>query len=191
MAENLIDKIKEPVGIHSLSEVLEGVHRHLFNGVIWPDFTRLPSESRPIFRLSPLEEGKEQRVGDFRVTPIRVNHIVPTVGFLIEDSRRAFLYSGDTHETERIWEIGSQKAKLSAVFIETSFPNDLHQLALDSGHLTPQLLEREFRKIGRPDIPVYIYHMKPLYVEQITKEIEALQIPNFTILRDGLTLTLD
>lgn len=190
LADNLFGKIQYSIHIHSIGEVLEGLHRHLFNDSVWPDFTRLPDSKSPIFKFSELREEKEEEVGGLAITAIRVNHTVPTVGFLIQDGKRALLYSGDTHETKRIWEVAAKQVKLSAVFIETSFPNDLHQVAMDSGHLTPRLLGQEFSKIGKPDIPLYVYHMKPQYIEQLEREIRALKIPNVVLLSDGLTLTI-
>lgn len=190
LADGLFGNIERSVHIHSIDEVLEGLHRHLLNDQVWPDFTKLPDLESPIFRFAEMREEKEEGIGELKVTAIRVNHTVPTVGFLIEDGERALLYSGDTHETKRIWEVASKQTKLSAVFIETSFPNDLHEVAQDSGHLTPQLLGREFSKIGRPDIPLYIYHMKPQYLEQLEQEIRALKIANITFLKDGQTITI-
>ena len=190
LADNVFGKIQKPIEVHSIGEVLEGLHDHPLNDLIWPDFTKLPNEDSPIFRLSQLQEEEDRQVGELRIMAIRVNHVVPTVGFLLQDHQQAFLYSGDTHETKRIWEVATKQAKLSAVFIETSFPNDLYQLAVDSGHLTPELLGQEFKKIGRPDIPLYVYHMKPQYINQIEKEIRSLKIPNVILLKDGLSLTL-
>jgi ribonuclease BN (tRNA processing enzyme) len=190
LADNLFGKGSETVVLHSVEEVLDGLHRHVLNDSVWPDFTRMPTEEAPVFRFSTLREEKGEMVDGLSVKAIRVNHTVPTVGFLIQDKRSAILYSGDTYETKRIWEVASKQAKLSAVFIETSFPNDLHQIAKESGHLTPRLLAQEFAKIGKPDVPLYVYHMKPQYAPQLEKEIRALKIRNFTLLRDEQDLTL-
>ena len=34
---------------------------------------------------------------------------------------------------------------------------------------------------------LYVYHMKPQYVEHLTAEIVALKIPNVRLLKDGQT----
>lgn len=190
LADTLFGKIPAPIEIHSLDEILAGLHEHLLNDMVWPDFTKLPNRERPTFRLSELREGDRQPVGGLQVIPVRVNHIVPTIGFIIQDRTGAVLYSGDTHETKRIWEVASKITHLKAAMIETSFPNDLHQLAEKSGHLTPRLLAQEFAKIGKPDIPLYVYHMKPQYVEHLTAEIAALKIPNVRLLKDGQTFNV-
>jgi len=190
LADTVFGKIPAPIEIHSLDEILAGLHRHLLNDTVWPDFTKIPNARQPTFRLSELQEDIVQTVGGLQVIPVRVNHIVPTVGFILQDSSGGVLYSGDTHETKRIWEVAAKTTHLKAVIIETSFPNDLHQLAVKSGHLTPRLLAQEFAKIGKPDIPLYVYHMKPQYVEQLTAEIKALKIPNVRLLKDGQSFTI-
>ena len=37
-----------PIRVHALQATLEALRAHIFNGVIWPDFTRLPSAEHPI-----------------------------------------------------------------------------------------------------------------------------------------------
>ena len=190
LAEMVIGQIPQPIKIHSLDEILSDLHNHLLNGKVWPDFTKLPNASQPTFQLSELEVEMNRSIGDLEVIPVRVNHIVPTIGFIIQDSTGAVLYSGDTHETKRIWEVASKITRLKAAIIETSFPNDFRELAVMSGHLTPELLAKEFAKLGRPDIPLYIFHMKPQYVEHLRKEIMDLKIPNVQLLEDGKTFTV-
>src|SRR6187431_945169 len=33
-----------PVVVHALAETIDALRRYIFNGVIWPDFSRLPDE---------------------------------------------------------------------------------------------------------------------------------------------------
>ena len=59
-----------------------------------------------------------------------------------------------------------------------------------SKHLTPSLLAKEFKKIGKPDIPLYVYHMKPTFRDLIIRELMALEIFNLIILEEGQELKL-
>jgi ribonuclease BN (tRNA processing enzyme) len=118
------------------------------------------------------------------VTAVRVNHIVPTAGFIVRQGDSALLYSGDTSETRRIWEVATKEPRLKAAFIETSFPNDFRDLAKVTGHLTPEMFAREFAKLGRPDLPVYIYHIKPSYRHVIAAELKRLNLPNLHVLEE-------
>ena len=36
---------------------LEALRKHIFNGVIWPDFTRLPSAEKPLLAFEPFAVG--------------------------------------------------------------------------------------------------------------------------------------
>ena len=41
---------REPVQVHALPATIEALRTHIFNGVIWPDFTRLPTRRHPVIR---------------------------------------------------------------------------------------------------------------------------------------------
>jgi len=185
LAESVLGKISQPIQILSIPEVLEDVRRHLLNDSIWPDFTKLPAAESHIFNLVALKENQPTQIDGIQVTLIRVNHVVPTVGYLIGNGRSAIVYSGDTHVTEEIWKEGRKLKDLKAAVIETSFPDEMEKLAKVSGHLTPRLLKEEFLKLGRPDLPLYVYHMKAQYLDQIRQEIGKLNMPNVTLLEDG------
>src|SRR5204863_3920085 len=43
-----------PIIVHALPETLAALRDHIFNGVIWPDFTRLPSVEAPVLQLKPV-----------------------------------------------------------------------------------------------------------------------------------------
>ena len=188
LADNLVEEeadTVEPVALTSIASVLDGLHAHLFNGDVYPDFFSLPEPDHPIFVCRTLESGKESDVAGLTVKAVPVNHQVPTVGFLIRDGDSSVLYSGDTHETDEIWKVAAKEKTLKAAFIETSFPNRLLDLAMLSKHLTPALFAREFKKIGRPDLPVFIYHVKPRFRHEIIGELEQLKIRNLTVLEEG------
>ncbi len=185
LADNLVDDVVDPVVLAGTPEVLEGLKQHLFNDQLYPDFLQLPNPQHPVFSLRPLDVGKEAEVSGLRVLPIPVNHLVPTVGFLIRDGATSFLYSGDTFTTEEIWKVAAREPTLKAAFIETSFPDEMEDLARASKHLTPSLLAREFQKIGRADLPVYVYHLKPRFREDIVRQLARLKIPHLAVLEEG------
>jgi len=190
LADNLADDIDDPVALTSIPQVLKGLQTHVFNDTIYPDFLKLPDPQHPVFVCRALEVGRESEVDGLRVTAIPVNHLVPTVGFLIRDKDSSFLYSGDTYETEEIWKVAAREPTLKAAFIETSFPDDMAELARVSKHLTPSIFAREFHKIGRPDLPVYVYHLKPRVRERIKRELARLGIAKLTVLEEGQEITI-
>lgn len=185
LADNLWGKVTRSIEIMGIKETIDAVKYNLLNDSIWPDITKIPLTGDPIYRLVELKEEEKVHIGKLNVIPIKVNHVVPTVGYIIDDGSSAVVYSGDTHKTEKLWKEASKRDNLKAAIIETSFPDRLSNLAISSGHLTPGLLKEEFRKIGKPEILLFVYHMKPQYLEEIKKDIGALNMNNIVILYDG------
>jgi cAMP phosphodiesterase len=190
LADNLNGMINEPLVVAAPEPVIRGLKVHVFNDDVYPDFFELPDPKRPILKSQVLEVGKSVTIGHLEVTPIAVNHTVPTVGYVLKDEHSAFLYSGDTYKTEEIWAYARMIPNLKAAFIEASFPNDMGNLAEISKHLTPHLFAEEWAKLHREQLPVYAYHLKPPFREQIALELKALRIPKLGILEEGQELIL-
>jgi len=76
------------------------------------------------------------------------------------------------------------------LIIEVSFPNELTDFALTSGHLTPSLLLQELQKLQKLPSSVYVSHIKPHYRERIEKELAALGEPRVKIARDGMVISI-
>jgi ribonuclease BN (tRNA processing enzyme) len=187
-ADNLSEKGDHPVIVAGTTEVITGLRKHLFNNEVYPDFFKIPTADRPVLESHELKTGEAYGAGKFVCTPIGVNHTVPTVGYLVEDSTSAILYSGDTYMTDELWDIARSRRLLKAVFLECSYPDSLEDLALISKHLTPRLFGKELAKLSRPDVRVYAYHLKPIYKDQISKELMQLDIPNLAVLEEGQTV---
>ncbi|MDH5427072.1 MAG: 3',5'-cyclic-nucleotide phosphodiesterase [Nitrospirota bacterium] len=191
LVDNLSGLVDHQVVVASLSSVVAGLQKHVFNDMVFPNFFDLQGPRHSILRARGLEAKKEVSLsGGISITPIPVNHTVETVGFVIRDDSAAWIYSGDTHHTEEIWQVAARTPNLKGVFIEVSFPDSMMDIAIQSKHLTPTLLAQEFRKIGKPDLPLFVYHMKPTVRDQIMQEIAQLEIPHVTILQEGQTLEI-
>jgi len=77
---------------------------------------------------------------------------------------------------------------VKALFVECSFPDDLQHLADASKHLTPAMLRLEIEKFP-PEVPIYLYHMKPPSLGRLHTEVAALGNARVSILSDGDELT--
>jgi len=186
LAANLVGEgFHRPVNIIASRPVIETIKYHLFNDALWPDFTMLPTMDAPILKFFSLEPGVDFRVGCFTVRAIPVNHSVQATAFLVRKGKAAVLYTGDTGATDRIWEEADSLAELKAIFVELSFPNRLGELAASSGHLFPRLLERELKKLRRKDIPIYLVHMKPLYLKIIGQEVGRMMHRRVSLAKQG------
>lgn len=149
----------EPLRIHGLEESLEPMMAHLFNNQIWPDFSRLPTPDAGQFTLMPLKPGQQVEAGGLKVTPIAVNHTVPTVGYKIEDAESCIIFSGDTGPCDALWEAANSADNLKAVILDVSFPNSEQPIADISKHMTPADLAAELKKLQH-DCYVYAFHFK-------------------------------
>jgi 3',5'-cyclic-nucleotide phosphodiesterase len=174
------------LNIYAIPEVIASMKNHLFNNHTWPDFTCLPNDLTPVLKLVEVEPEAPFVIGGITIRAVHVSHIVPTTGFILEDKKGAIAFSSDTGPTKRFWEVVNSVKKLSAVITETSFPNELQDLANVSGHLTPQSLHRELEKLER-DVPVYLYGAKPKHLAKVKKQVAALKRKNVRFFVQGRT----
>jgi ribonuclease BN (tRNA processing enzyme) len=182
LIENSFGASDEPVSIYCSKRGLAGVRRHLFNNDTWPDFTRIPNHMYPSVRFQEIELERPFTIaglpsGDLEITAILVNHIVPTTGLLIRQGASSIIFTSDTGPTERIWEVANETADLAAIITECSFPNRLQAIADVSLHLTPASLGAELAKLRRA-VPVFLYHFKPPYVEELREEFAVTELPH-------------
>jgi ribonuclease BN (tRNA processing enzyme) len=173
----------------SIAPVIESLRSHAFNDVLWPDFTSIPSAAQPVLGFRTLPEEGESRVGELWVTPVLVEHTVPTAGFVIHDGETGFVFSGDTGPTTRLWQVAREMRGLRALIVETAFPSRLTMLAKASGHLTPEMLQREIDKMPA-DLPIWIYHIKPQLYQETAEELAKIDPTRLHILEQGKTYTL-
>jgi ribonuclease BN (tRNA processing enzyme) len=184
---------RPPIRIHALAPTLAALHAHVFNGVIWPDFTRLPEASRPVLQLLPLQIGQTIAVGNARVEALPAWHTVPAVGYAVtradRPERGAWVFTGDTGPNPALWERLAQ-IKVHSLVIDTAFGDDEHALAGLSRHLCPCRLREELAHLATPS-NVYVTHIKPGEVQAVMAEIAAYTTPHrVRALASGCMLTL-
>jgi cAMP phosphodiesterase len=184
--DNVFGKLSEPILVYGTAPVVKSLTRHMFNDELWPDFTKLPSPGAPTLRFETIDPEKPFRIADLTFTPIAVDHLIPTVGFVVEDDGAAVLYTSDTGPTDRVWRVASAHPKLKCVITEISFSDEEASLAKTSGHMTPGLLKKDLEKLTR-DVPVLITHTKPGHVARIEKEIRELGLDRVELIEQDRT----
>lgn len=161
-----------PIQVHALPQTLDALRTHIFNGVIWPDFTRLPTPERPALQLMPIEVGQQLVLGGKTFEVLSAAHTVPAVGFALQGREAWWVYTGDTGPNPALWQRLSTM-NVGHLVIETAFGNDECELADLSQHLCPRHLGVELAQLqGR--VEVHITHIKPGEVEAVMSEIGAL-----------------
>lgn len=166
------------IAVHALPETLDALQRHVFNGTIWPDFTRLPSAEAPALRFVPLAVGQTLHFGARCVEVLPAVHTVPAVGFAVspQAGSPAWVFSGDTGPNPALWR-RLASMPLASLVIETAFSNDEARLAHISQHLCPGTLSSELAQL-EGSVEVLITHIKPGEVEAVMREIDALDTPH-------------
>jgi ribonuclease BN (tRNA processing enzyme) len=156
------------------------LQRDLFNDCVWPDVMRLAKTESPFVQLAELAPEKAVRLGEISVTPIELNHVLPTFGFVIEERQGPCVaIVSDTAPTERIWQVLAPR-RLDALFLEVSFPNAYHWLADRSRHHCPRTFADELQKLGR-NVRTLAIHLKPAFFDTLVAELAALRLPHVEI----------
>ena len=167
---------RPPIHVHALAETIAALRQHVFNGVIWPDFSRLPDDTHPVLHFEALEVGQVLQLGPRQVEVLPACHTVPAVGYAVLGSQGAWVFTGDTGPNPALWQ---RLARLSVttLVIETAFGDEERALARISRHLCPSTLHAELAQLRTPT-DVYITHIKPGEVAAVISEIAAHASPH-------------
>ena len=179
-----------PIRVHALADTIAALRAHIFNGVIWPDFTRLPSAEHPVLELVPFAVGDVVRLGERRVEVLPAQHTVPACGFAVDGGERgAWVYTGDTGPNPALW-MRLRGMKVAHLVIETAFSDEERQLAYISRHLCPAALGHELAQLAG-SVDVHITHIKPGELDAVMSGIGRLASPHrIRALTAGQTLTI-
>lgn len=165
-----------PIGVHALPETIAALRAHVFNGVIWPDFSRLPDPEHPVLRFHAVAVGQQLELGAHRLEVLPAAHTVPAVGYAVMGGEGAWVFTGDTGPNPALWRRLAQM-RVAQLVIETAFGDDELALAGISRHLCPLLLAEELHQLTHPT-EVCITHIKPGEVEAVMAEIAAQRSPH-------------
>lgn len=188
--ENVFEPGPDCVELLGAADVLEFVHRDLFNGRVWPDFFALSAGEDRFVHATPVEPGRPVRRAGLTITPLPVSHSVETLGYLVDDGRAAVAFPSDTGPTDAFWKHLAAAPRLDAVFLEVSFPDALADLAGVTGHHCPATFATEIRKLDRP-VRWIVVHRKPRYAAEIARELAALALPGVELVRPGVPATFE
>ena len=179
-----------PICVHALPETLAALRTHIFNGVIWPDFTRLPSAELPMLSLLPIAIGDVLELAGKRIEVLSAAHTVPAVGFAVDGGDAGWwVYTGDTGPNPALWQ-RLESMKVAHLVIETAFRDEERQLARISRHLCPSALGHELLHL-KGSVDVHITHIKPGEMEAVMAEIGRLGSPHrIRALEAGQVMTL-
>jgi cAMP phosphodiesterase len=186
VADNRCQKGCPPLIVAGTKVTIGLLRKHFFNGLLWPDFSAIPSSKHPTIVYRVLAPEVTYTIAGYKVRAIEVSHTIECCAFIVEGKNGALAYSGDTGPTERMWKVLNEVEDLRAMLMEVSFPNRQQKLATLSGHHTPKTLAKELRKYKKSnDFPFLLYHIKPVFQSEVEKECALIQGVNLTIPKLG------
>ena len=161
-----------PLKIYALAGTIAALRAHIFNNVIWPDFTRIPTPQAPFISFHEIRVGQTFQLLNKYIEVLPAVHTVPAAGFAITAGHGCWVFTGDTERNQAFWDRVNQ-LNVAMLVIETAFSNREKDLAHRSLHLSPMVLANELDLIAKgKNYPIYITHTKPAETEQIMAEIQ-------------------
>ena len=184
IADNRSQNDAQPLIIAGTKQTIAILKKHFFNGLLWPDFSKIPSARKPAIRYLVLQPEKPVMIGGYEVRAIPVSHTIECCAFVVRGKDGSLGYSGDTGPTNRLWEVLQETDDLKALLMEVSFPNSEARLARVSGHHTPESLAKDMKKLSAAkarELPTLLYHIKPSFQAEVEREVSKLRGVNLTI----------
>lgn len=173
----LVDTVAEvrqqAITVFALPETLRILRSHVFNWLIWPDFSAIPDRHDPFLRFQPVDVGETVRLsGGRKITLLPAHHTVPACALCLDSGEGKLVYSGDTTHSRDLVEAINGLTALRHFIIETAFSDAQHALALAARHLCPSLLAA-FLDDLRVSPEVWVSHLKPGMENSIIAEIRS------------------
>ncbi|GAA5158651.1 3',5'-cyclic-nucleotide phosphodiesterase [Viridibacterium curvum] len=174
MLPMLVDTVGDfrdkPITVHATEETLRILRSHIFNWLVWPDFSAIPDRDNPFLRFQTLAVGESWQQGSREIRALPASHAVPAVGYSLSDGAGGLVFSGDTGPCDALVDALNSMPDLRYFIVETAFPDGQHDLAMAARHLCPSMLSVMLdRLVATPEI--FITHLKPGMSEQIVQEI--------------------
>lgn len=187
--DDLFATTRRPIVVHAIPEVVDVLERDIFNWSVYPRFSELSNEFGKVLEYRPFEAGDDFTVGHLEFRAIRVNHKVPSVGFVVSDGAKTVSMTGDTAELDGFWNVVNSVEVIDTLIVECAFPNRLEDLSVISHHLTPARLALELKKF-RHDCPIYVMSIKPAYYDEVRRELADLGITRLEVFNGGRSIEI-
>jgi len=173
LIDNLFDKLKHPIEVYALPEVIDTLKQHIFNWSIWPDFTQLPDKDNPVLRFIPITPWESIDTGTHTLTPFPSDHVVPTCGYRVQKKGYpVFVFTSDTTLSPMIISNLNRLGPINTLMVECAMPDHMETLAKLSKHLTPGMLQKLLSELYQQPEHIWISHLKPSYTKQIIDELQ-------------------
>ena len=191
LLELILEKGRKPFNVYASGESIKSLYSNVFNYELWPDLFEISAKQGLLLQLNEYKDLIQVDIGDYKVTPVSVNHTVPTHGFIFDNGDCSLAFTGDTYITDSFWKECNDKSNLKAVIVDVSFTSSMKESATITKHMSTDILIQELEKLNARDVNILISHMKPQLTDQIKSELkDSAQEYSFTYLEDGMVLEI-
>jgi ribonuclease BN (tRNA processing enzyme) len=170
LVDSIFDTLQHrALQVYGSVETINALQTHIFNNIIWPDFTLIPTEDSAVLNFNILETGKQYEQAGCQLEMIPVNHVVPTVGYRIECGGGSLAFSADTTTNDSFWARLNDYPSLDYLLVECAFSNSEIEICRLARHYCPELLAADMKKLKHKP-KVFISHLKPGTEDAIMSE---------------------
>jgi len=176
---------RKTLNIVGLPQTIQAIKENFLNDTIWPDFSKIKliTGESMVVNYIELEFAKKYKLSaNEYIEAFETDHTVDSCGYIYTKNNNSIMITADTLSLDNAIDILNKRKNINSLVVECSFPSELEKLAINTKHLTPKLLFCKLQNIKIDDIKLYINHMKPSYVERITKEFTEQNLKTGAIL---------
>jgi len=182
LIDTIFGEVDHALQIYARAETITAIKDHIFNWVMWPDFSELPNKENPSIVFHTIEPNQVTEIDGRKFHAIPVNHVVPTFGYVVtSQDDGVFAFSGDTKQNDTLWPVLNSYPKLDVFIVEAAFADELQDLATLAGHYCPATLSADLAKLEH-SADIWVTHLKPGSEEKIMDEL-AEQVPERNVYR--------
>jgi len=175
MLNNLIGERPGTVQVYALPDTLEALRNHIFNNVIWPDFTQLPSKASPCVTLHPFEVGESLTIDVLKITALPADHSVPTLGFWVGNLQGEgyFAFSGDCGNNTVLWQALAELPKVRMLIVDNQYLETEKAISALAKHYYPQALKADLAQLSyQPQL--YLTHLPAYKMAEVLAEAQTV-----------------
>ena len=172
LADATLMSRSKPLDVYALPETLQALRQHLFNGVLWPDYTSQPNPAAPYIRLIPIRLGETVALSGCRYTALPARHSIPAVGYWLDAGSGSLAFSGDSGDCPEFWEAVNAIGNLRYVMMETTLRDEDAAAAERGGHTTPKQLARNVTRLQRA-AELLVTHIDPDKRDAVHAQVRA------------------
>ncbi len=169
----VLSRKSEGITVWGSKDTIDVLKDHIFNGLIWPNIEEIIMDATRL-EFEYIQDGTRMNLGGVSVESFPVDHIPGSVGYTITEDDRYVIFSGDMGYSDDFFDMVSARGDaLMALFVETSFPNRMTEMARISKHLTPEMVAKGMARGISDSSRIIAYHIKPAYFDEIISDLPS------------------